>query len=205
VAIKLSYIQKLQYGLVATTFPLRSKEARRWIMQQIANVGGRINAATLIKQSPRERKKLTFTRSMVGKMYFFFYDPKTKEDLDFYDKFPLVFPIQKYADGFLGINFHYLPLRYRAVLLDKIEVLANNKRMDETTRLRLTYELLNTVPKYRLFKPCLKRYLWEQIRSPLLHVTPDQWDVAIFLPAERFVGAQKQEVFRDSITQVFTR
>ena len=41
-----------------------------------------------------------------GKMNMFFYDPKHKKKLPYYDTFPLVLPIERYNDGFLGINFH---------------------------------------------------------------------------------------------------
>ena len=42
-----------------------------------------------------------------GLLNMFFYDPKLKEKLKYYDLFPLVLPLEKYRDGFLGINFHY--------------------------------------------------------------------------------------------------
>ena len=31
-------------------------------------------------------------RPMIGKMYSFFYDPKWKKKLPYYDRFPLIFP-----------------------------------------------------------------------------------------------------------------
>ena len=34
----------------------------------------------------------------IGKMYFFFYDPKHKDKLPVYDRFPMVFPIERYSN-----------------------------------------------------------------------------------------------------------
>ena len=49
-------------------------------------------------------------RYHIGRLNMFLYDPKYKDKLPYYDVFPLVLPIQRYSDGFLGINFHYLTL-----------------------------------------------------------------------------------------------
>ena len=42
--------------------------------------------------------------TMIGKMYCYWYDPKTKDKLPRWDRFPLVIPIERYGDGFLGLN-----------------------------------------------------------------------------------------------------
>ena len=44
----------------------------------------------------------------VGQMYFFRYDPKHRLTLPMYDKYPLAIVIERYTDGFLGLNMHYL-------------------------------------------------------------------------------------------------
>ena len=50
----------------------------------------------------------------------FVYGPKHAKKLPYYDTFPLVLPLERYSDGFLGMNFHYLPIPLRMKLLDKI-------------------------------------------------------------------------------------
>ena len=62
----------------------------------------------------------------IGEMYMFSYDPKYKDVLPYYDMYPLVIPIEMYADGFLGLNLHYLPPLARARLLDSLKKVANN-------------------------------------------------------------------------------
>ena len=63
----------------------------------------------------------------------FFYDPKMKKKLPYYDRFPLILPIEQYSNGFLGINFHYLSMPIRIRLLDRIMNFVNNKKLDDTT------------------------------------------------------------------------
>lgn len=139
---------------------------------------------------------------VVGRMYLFAYDAKTKDDLPYWDKFPLIFPFRKVQGGFYGINMHYLPPLMRAKLMDQLYDLANNLNFDDTTKLRMSYQILNSASKFRFFKPCVKHYLNKQVKSRFLWVPADSWDRVLFLPLERFVGASKQKVFTDSRNKI---
>ena len=92
----------------------------------------------------------------------FIYDPKLKKKLPYYDTFPLVLPLENYSDGFLGINFHYLPIPLRVRLLDRVVDFSNNTKFDESTRLNVSY---NAIKSIRLVKPTLKRYLAGKVKS----------------------------------------
>ena len=81
-----------------------------------------------------------------GRMNMFFYDPKHKKKLPYYDTFPLVIPIERYNDGFLGINFHYLPIPLRINLLDRLVDFSNNTKFDESTVLNVDYSKLKNIP-----------------------------------------------------------
>ena len=89
----------------------------------------------------------------------------------------------------MGINLHYLPLIYRAKLMDALYDTTNNDAFDKSTKLRLNYSILDKAAKFRYFKPCVKHYLSEQVRSRFLYVYPSEWDIALFLPTQRFIGA----------------
>ncbi len=167
--------------------------ARMWLREQALSVNS-VNPKQVLTQQPDRM----VTKITIGRMYLFMYDPKTKKDLPYYDRFPLIFPFQKAPDGFYGINMHYLPHMMRAKLMDNLYTLSNNKNIDDTTKLRLSYELLNKASKFRFFKPCIKHYLNNHVKSRFLWVPADKWDTALFLPLERFVGATKQQVWRDS-------
>lgn len=127
-------------------------------------------------------------RTVIGKMYFFSYDPKHKDKLPVYDRFPLVFPIERYSDGFLGLNLHYLGASERQVLLDKLTDYRTNNKYNEMTKLRLSYDLLSSTKKLNsLIRPCIKRYLFSHVRSKFVEVTANEWSNAINLPVQMFV------------------
>jgi len=194
---RLSLIRRLEVGMIASGIPYHTQRARRWLAGKIQEIGGRMNVPQFIAQQTADKK--IASQAIQGKLIFFYYDAKTKAKLPFWDKFPLVLPIEKYPDGFLGLNFHYLPMKYRAKLLDALLTNLNNAKMDDSTKFRVNYNLLKNTAKYWMFKPTLKRYLTAHIRSKIITVTPDQWEIAIFLPAERFQKKSKDEVWKDSI------
>lgn len=178
----------------------RTDNANMWLREQALGVRNVSNVKALVsQQSDRLVSQLT-----VGRMYMFAYDPKTKDDLPYYDKFPLIFPFRRVQGGFYGINMHYLPHVLRARLMDNLYTLANNTNKDDTTKLRLSYQLLDGAAKFRYFKPCVKHYLNTQVKSRFLWIPANQWETALFLPLERFTGATKQQVWRDSRRMVRT-
>ena len=172
--------------------PARTDSARDWYRNRARTT--RVAPDRLIRS---DKERLT-SRVMIGRMYHFFYDPKHKKTLPYYDRFPLIFPFKRVRGGFLGINLHYLPLRLRAKLMDELYTLSRDKRYDENTRLNLSYKILNGAAKYKYFKPCVKHYLTPHVKSRFLEVYAAEWDIALFLPTERFVGANKRAVHADS-------
>ena len=154
----------LAKGVRAGEVPARTDSARAWYRDRARTT--RIQPQTLIKS---DRERLT-SRVMIGRMYHFFYDPKHKKTLPYYDRFPLIFPFKRVRGGFQGINLHYLPLRLRAKLMDELYVLAEDNRYDEDTRLKISYRVLNGASKYKYFKPCVKHYLTPHVKSRFLEV-----------------------------------
>jgi len=128
----------------------------------------------------------------------FFYDPKHKETLPYYDKFPLSIIVGPADGGFYGLNIHYLPPTLRARFLDSLLDITNNKRYDETTKFQLSYGLLNRTAKMRYFKPCFKHYLTKHVQSQFAQVQAPEWEIATFLPTASFEKASAQQVYRDS-------
>ena len=74
---------------------------------------GRARSATGYRNNIINKTDRSRSSTVIGKMYFFFYDPKHKDKLPIYDKFPLFFPIEIYPDGFLGLKLHYLSTNER--------------------------------------------------------------------------------------------
>lgn len=170
-------------------------DARNWFRtaaQQVKKVDD--------KRIMREKERLTtkMNRQSIGRMFMFYYDAKGKDELPYWDRFPLVFPIALYPDGFLGINLHYLPPLLRAKLMNALYITLNNKHYDDTTKLRINYQILNSTSKFRYFQPCIKRYLFSHVKSRYFYVQPNEWDMALMLPTERFVGATRNKVFQET-------
>lgn len=187
-----TFDQILARGIRQGEIPARTSSARAWYR------GAADKVTTTPRNLMQREKDRLVNKPIVGSMYAFFYDPKTKAKLPYYDRFPLIFPIKKLPDGFLGINMHYLPYQLRARLMDGLYTITNNKKYDQTTKLRISYDILNSASKFKFFKPTIKRYLNEKVKSRFLFINPTEWDIAIFLPVERFSKASKEVVFNAS-------
>jgi hypothetical protein len=184
-------IDRIQASLAKEGLKPRTNAARDWLKKKVNDL--RPSPASIMRDKERLREK-----SFIGRMYFYLYDPKHKDTLPYYDRFPLVIPIERYQDGFLGLNLHYIHPKQRIILLDKLSEVANNSKFDETTRLKVSYDFLRRASKIFEAQPCIKRYLFNHIDSRFLEITADEWDIAALLPAENFVGATTSKVYYDS-------
>ena len=126
-------------------------------------------------------------------MFAYYYDPKHRQTLPYYDSFPLVMLIKAEKETFLGLNFHYLPPKLRAILLDRVSA-----------------KIGDTIPKWdKLVKipqiePCVKRYRFDHIMRKVIPIKEDEQEIAIFLPLERFRKASKSKVWADSRKRIGT-
>jgi hypothetical protein len=129
----------------------------------------------------------------------FFYDPKFKNKLPYYDRFPLVLPLERYSDGFLGINLHYLPIPLRVRLLDELMDYSTDTKFNKKTKINTNYQQLK---KVKLLKPTLKRYLAGKVKSRFRKIDADEFTVATLLPVQRFSKASASEVWSDSRSMI---
>ena len=189
-------------GIRSGQAPGRTAAARDWYRQQAKDITrqqrNRSQGDKLIKELKSDAERRQDNRFMMGNMYLFAYDPKHKDTLPYYDRFPLIFPINKAKGGFLGINMHYLPPILRAKLMDELYKVLNNKNFDETTKLTASYKVLNSAAKFKEFRPCIKHYLSAHVRTKPAYINPSEWDIALFLPTQKFVGATATQVYADS-------
>lgn len=185
----------LQQGVRQGIVPAQTRAAREWYRNAAKKLVTRIGPSRFESRMDETRVS---TNMEYGYMYAFAYDPKMKKELPYYDTFPLIFPVEFQNDGFLGINFHYLPPTLRARLMDALYSNLTNKNYDATTRMRISYSILQSASKYRFFKPTLKKYLRSHVRSSFLEIRVNEWDIALFLPTESFRKADTQKVWADS-------
>jgi len=170
----------------------RTKESREWFSKRVADMA--VNRKALMKDDSLSRTEA----EIVGSMNMFFYDPKTKDTLPYYDRFPLVVIVGQAKGGFYGLNLHYLPMNLRAMLLDALLDNLTNKKYDTSTRFRLTYNLLQSTAKLRYFKPCFKHYLTSNVKGSFARVPSTEWEIATFLPTARWTKSSQGKVYTDS-------
>ena len=186
----------LTKGIRAGKIPARTDDARDWYRNTAKDYRKRVTEKDLFgKSSDKDRMS---SRPLLGGMYMYEYMAKYRDTLPYYDRLPLIFPFKTVKGGFYGLNLHYIDLESRAKLMDALYDTANNKKYDETTRLKISYKILDGAAKFKEFRPCVKRYLTSQVQSKFLYIFPSEWDIALFLPTERFTGASKTKVFSDS-------
>jgi hypothetical protein len=174
-----------------------SKDSVTWLREKIDEIKKTSNIASTIS---RETFRQT-NQFRLGMLYCFYYDPKTKADMPYWDKFPMVLVLERYNDGFLGLNLHYLPVKYRVAFLTKLMKFAQLTPDNDIKRMRISYDILQATKRYAEFRPCIKRYLHNHVRSKLLTIQPNEWDVAIMLPLHQFKGAKAQTVWKDSVQE----
>ena len=184
-------IDRINQSLASEGHIPRTNKARAWLRSKVNSLNA--TPSSLMRDRLRLRDN-----TIIGKMYFYYYDPKTKDSMPYYDRFPLVIPIEQYSDGFLGLNLHYIHPRQRIILLDKLSKTATNKNFDDKTKLRISYEYLKSASSAFEAMPCIKRYLFSQINSRFIEITADEWDIAALLPTETIVGASESKVYADS-------
>jgi len=182
----------------ALDMEMLSRKSFKWMMDIIAEIKNPIPIANSIV---REKDRRT-SNVRLGRLYCYYYDPKTKDELDYYDRFPLVLVLEKYNDGFLGLNLHYLPYQYRVAFLRKLMRFAVLKNDDEIQRMRVTYDILSASKRFKEFRPCIKRYLYNHLKSRILTIHPEEWEVATLLPLQQFRKAKPLQVWKESVQEI---
>jgi hypothetical protein len=155
----------------------RTDESRKWFRQRAKELRG-IDRKDLMQELPAGG-------SVVGSMIMFFYDPKTKDTLPYYDTFPLVVVVGPAPGGFYGLNLHYLPPMLRAKMLDGLMDIASSKK-SPNAKFDISYKTLKGISKLRYYKPCFKHYLGGYLKSGISMVPAPEWEIATFLPVAQF-------------------
>tara|TARA_A100001388_G_scaffold277022_1_gene266510 strand:+ start:1582 stop:2172 length:591 start_codon:yes stop_codon:yes gene_type:complete len=185
--------QKLELEAFRKGINPRTQESREWFRKRVQRLT-RVNRDQLMRE-PEVTRRATHS---YGGMFMYFYDPKHKDKLPYYDRFPLTIPVEPAKGGFRGINLHYLPPVLRAKFLDALLGITNNKKYDESTKFNLTYRLLNSSRNMRYFKPCFKHYLLDHVKSRFAEVPAPEWEIATFLPTAQWEKSSAGRIYSDS-------
>lgn len=164
----------------------------RWYRENLKNLA-----------STRPNNLMTTGNNLVsqivpGNMYMFFYDAKHKDTLPYWDRFPLILAFRRVDDGFYGINLHYLPYMIRFKILGAMHDYVTSTHINEQTKVRINWQIIESASRLAPAKACVKHYLYGHVESRFLKINYPDWITASQLPVERFVGASKEKVWRDS-------
>ena len=181
----------------ASGVKMRSNQSLNWFKQYITKTARGVvtdinDVRSMVKNSQKVR------RIEPGKMYMFAYDAKHKATLPYWDASPLIFPFAEDNTHFYGINFHYLPVTLRAKLMDGLYTFLTDEQLTANTKLQFTYNLLKSASTFKYVKPCVKMYLKSNVRSRLIEIPADYWEIALFLPTAEWQGPDSSKVYSDS-------
>lgn len=161
-----------------------AKKSQDWFTDQINLLKTQRASPYYVMRGSASQNKSNVT---IGNMYFFGYDAKLKEKLPYWDQFPLVIPFSIHSDGFTGINFHYLPYGARAYLLDELLAISG-QRLDELTRLKLSWKTVSSIAKLDFIKSTVHRYLSTHVITHYKKVDSSDWKSALLLPVSKFTS-----------------
>ena len=183
-----SFLEKLRDALNKNQGNVKTRNARDWFQRRARALKSELrNKFTQVDTADEfyAKSKKTNKRNIgPGSIFAYFYDPKYKKELKYYDRFPLVLVFDFKPNGFIGCNFHYLPPLLRAKLMDEIDKARG-----------INWKALS---KIKEVKPTVKRYLFKHISSKVVEIDDDEREIALFLPTERFKKEDKLVVWGDS-------
>lgn len=197
-------INQIEIQAKATDFAddKESLQAIEWYLKRVSEATeSEIPESDWIFKSPERERSTT----MLGNMYMFRYEPKGKDTLPYYDRNPLVIPIEptvRMNGAFLGLNLHYLPPKTRAIFFEKLQRFKNNTKYNNDTKIVMTYNFLKTTSLLKEYRPAIKRYNLRNVRTRFIHIHPSEWNVVIFLPTHNFIGQSAELIWEESLRKI---
>ena len=193
-AIQESFLSRVSDAVRSGTVGKEVKRSTKWFHDKIKGLKGEVrnrfsstNAAKFYRESEKINDAVFKRRVSLGDLFCYYYNPKYRKTLPYYDMFPMIMLLSAEKETFLGINFHYLRPKWRAILLD-----------------RVTAKIGGGIPKWSKLRnikqiaPTIKRYRFDHIMRKVVPIEEDEQEIAIFLPTERFKKSGKTKVWSES-------
>ena len=190
-----SFLSKVSDAIKTGTVGQEVRRSAQWFQDKIKGLKGGLrnqfsstNAAKFYREAETKvNPNLLKRRAELGDLFCYYYNPKYRATLPYYDMFPMIMLIGAEKDTFLGINFHYLRPKWRAVLLDRVSAKLGSG-LPRWSKLR----------QIRQIAPTIKRYRFDHIIRRVVPIEENEQEIAIFLPKERFKKSAKAKVWADS-------
>ena len=190
-----SLLSKVSDAIKTGTVGQEVRRSAQWFQDKIKGLKGEVknrfsstNAAKFYREAETKvNPNLLKRRAELGDLFCYYYNPKYRATLPYYDMFPMIMLIGAEKETFLGINFHYLRPKWRAVLLDRVSAKLGSG-LPRWSKLR----------QIRQIAPTIKRYRFDHIMRRVVPIEENEQEIAIFLPTERFKKSAKAKVWADS-------
>ena len=161
----------------------------RWYRQKVQELLPKPQVRRMIREGYKVQK--VTVRPNFGMMNLFYYRPKGAEKLPYYDVFPLVIPMgRRLNDGFVGLNFHYLSVPQRWLLLERLSMFQMPSELDSFDTEEGAGDVMalfwSKIRRKRGVKPIVRRYLTKNIQSRFLKIELSEMLIALSIPMERF-------------------
>lgn len=160
----------------------RSLQSLDWFKNKISKEFGTKSESPLNVYDTKVKKTVQFS----GQLMTFQYFPKNKKTLPFYDMYPLILTIDMDPTSILGLNFHYIKPLHRVFFMDELYKYLGT-RFNEPV-FRIDYQKLMARRSLKYYRPCIKRYLFKNISQKISIIEPEDWELALFLPTEKFIA-----------------
>ncbi len=190
-----SFLSKVSDAIRSGTVGKEVQRSARWFQDKIKGLKGDLrnrfsstNAAKFYREADNKVEKAILKKRIeLGDLFCYYYNPKYRATLPYYDMFPMIMLLSAEKETFLGINFHYLRPKWRAILLDRV-----------TARIGGGLPKWSKLRNIRQIAPTIKRYRYDHIMRKVVPIKEDEQEIAIFLPTERFRKAGKSKVWTES-------
>ena len=187
-----SLLDRVQDAIKSGTVGQEVKRSARWFQDKLKGLKGDLrnrfsstNAAKFYREAETKvNPRVLKMRANLGDLYCYYYNPKYRQTLPHYDMFPMMMLIDADQDTFLGLNFHYLRPKLRAILLDRV-----------SARIGGGLPRWNRLKKIPEIERVVKRYRYDHIMRKVIPIEESEQELAIFLPLERFRKASKSQVW----------
>ena len=193
-AVQESFLSKVSDAVRGGTVGQEVKRSAKWFQDKIKGLKGEVknrfsstNAAKFYRESEKISDAVFQKRASLGDLFCYYYNPKYRKTLPYYDMFPMIMLLSAEKDTFLGINFHYLRPKWRAILLDRV-----------TAKIGGGIPRWSKLRKIKQIAPTIKRYRFDHIMLKVVPIEEDEQEIAIFLPTEKFKKAGKAQVWSGS-------
>ena len=193
-AVQEGFLSKVADVVRSGTVKKEVERSAQWFQDKIKGLKGTVknrfsstNAAKFYRESEKIQDTVFRRRVSLGDLFCYYYNPKYRNILPYYDMFPMIMLLSAEKETFLGINFHYLRPKWRAILLDRVHAKIGSG-LPKWSKLR----------QIKQIAPTVKRYRFDHIMLKVVPIEEDEQEIAIFLPTEKFKKAGKAKVWSES-------